>query len=63
MPRRQDDDSALWAAGAPEQLGTIELRVVHIRPDMRADRFRAGTFDGVSRVHERSKKAGAHSVG
>ncbi|RPD75700.1 hypothetical protein L226DRAFT_507615 [Lentinus tigrinus ALCF2SS1-7] len=57
-----DDDNALWTAGASDQLGVIELRVTHVRPDVRPDTFRVSTFDGVSRVHERSKKAGAHCV-
>ncbi len=45
-----------------EQLGTIELRVVPVHPQMRSDKFKPDAFAGVSRVHERSKKAGAHCV-
>lgn len=57
-----DDEDALCGVGAPEQLGTIELRVVHIHPHVRSAPFKPATFAGVSRVHERSKKAGAHCV-
>ncbi|KAI0760369.1 hypothetical protein C8Q74DRAFT_222833 [Fomes fomentarius] len=56
-----DDDSALWT-GASENLGTIELRVVHVRPDFREVGFKPKEFSGVSSVHEQSKKAGAHCV-
>ncbi|TFK92352.1 DUF1769-domain-containing protein [Polyporus arcularius HHB13444] len=57
-----DDEDALCGVGASEQLGTIELRVVHIHPHVRSAPFKPATFAGVSRVHERSKKAGAHCV-
>ncbi|KAI0697504.1 hypothetical protein C8T65DRAFT_662103 [Cerioporus squamosus] len=57
-----DEEEALWAGGASDQLGTIELRVVHVHANVRSKNFKPDTFAGVSRVHERSKKAGAHCV-
>ncbi|KAI0716743.1 hypothetical protein C8Q76DRAFT_416341 [Earliella scabrosa] len=57
-----DDDETLWSGGVSEKLGTIELKVVHVRPQVRTAKFKPQAFTGVSSVHERSKKAGAHCV-
>ncbi|KAH9852267.1 hypothetical protein C2E23DRAFT_192821 [Lenzites betulinus] len=58
-----DDDAALGNAANLEKLGTIELRVFHIRAETGRERpFRPRAFTGVGTVHERSKKAGAHCV-
>lgn len=58
-----DDDAALGKAANLEKLGTIELRVFHIREQTGRERpFRPRAFTGVGTVHERSKKAGAHCV-
>ncbi|KAI0754335.1 hypothetical protein C8Q80DRAFT_1265986 [Daedaleopsis nitida] len=43
-----DDDGALWGGGVPDQIGTIELRVVHVRPHARAAGFKPSAFSGRS---------------
>ncbi|KAI0828667.1 hypothetical protein BC628DRAFT_1417656 [Trametes gibbosa] len=61
--RTQDDDAALWNQTDLDALGTIELRIFHIRPDAGPSKpFRPHAFAGVGAVHERSKKAGVHCV-
>ncbi|EJF59728.1 hypothetical protein DICSQDRAFT_128064 [Dichomitus squalens LYAD-421 SS1] len=57
-----DDDDALWGAGIPDKLGSIELHVVHVHPHVIQTAFRPAGFAGTGPVHERSKKAGAHCV-
>ncbi len=57
-----DDETALWAAGSLEKLGTIEVRAVRIHKHKRAVAFKPYPFQGVDAVHERSKKLGAHCV-
>ncbi|KAL1948998.1 hypothetical protein VTO73DRAFT_10804 [Trametes versicolor] len=60
--RTTEDETALWAAGSLEKLGTIEVRAVRIHAHTRTVPFRPSSFHSVDAVHERSKKLGAHCV-
>ncbi|KAI0327537.1 hypothetical protein GY45DRAFT_1308407 [Cubamyces sp. BRFM 1775] len=62
--RTTDDDSALLDNHAQnlEKLGTIEVSVTRVHPDLPQAAFRPQAYRGVGAVHERSKKLGAHCV-
>ncbi|KAI0716754.1 hypothetical protein C8Q76DRAFT_616324 [Earliella scabrosa] len=57
-----DDDSLLTGLSNNNELGTIEVSVRRVRSEYTLVPYYPGGFNPVGSVHERSKKAGAHSV-
>ncbi|KAM5537623.1 hypothetical protein V8D89_008701 [Ganoderma adspersum] len=58
-----DDDDLLNRLSNQADVGSIEVGVTRVYEEGRAVAVTIDTFSGVGAVHERSKKAGAHSVG
>ncbi len=58
----QDDDSLLSNMSSNADLGTIKVSIRRVHEHYTLIPFTPATFNAVEKVHERSKKAGAHNV-
>ena len=58
-----DDDELLNRPSNHANVGSIEVGVTRVHEEGRPASVTVETFSGMGAVHERSKKAGAHSVG
>ena len=58
-----DDDELLNGLSNHTDVGSIEVGVTRVFAEGRPASVTVETFSGMGAVHERSKKAGAHSVG
>ncbi|KAI1783241.1 hypothetical protein LXA43DRAFT_1047381 [Ganoderma leucocontextum] len=58
-----DDDELLNRLSNQADVGSIEVGVTRVYSEGRPAAVTVETFSGMGAVHERSKKAGAHSVG
>ncbi|PIL23301.1 hypothetical protein GSI_14611 [Ganoderma sinense ZZ0214-1] len=58
-----DDDELLSRLSNHTDVGAIEVGVVRVHAEGRPVSVTVDKFSGMGAVHERSKKAGAHSVG
>ena len=58
-----DDDELLNRLSNHTDVGAIEVGVIRVQEEGQPVSVTVETFSGMGAVHERSKKAGAHSVG
>ncbi len=58
-----DDDELLNRLSNHADVGSIEVGITRVYEEGRPASVTIETFSGMGAVHERSKKAGAHSVG
>ena len=58
-----DDDELLNRPSNHANVGSIEVGVIRVHEEGRPASVTVERFSGMGAVHERSKKAGAHSVG
>ncbi|RDX49743.1 hypothetical protein OH76DRAFT_1403328 [Lentinus brumalis] len=60
--KTSDDDSLLNNMSSNADLGTIKISIRRVHEHYTLIPFTPATFNAVEKVHERSKKAGAHNV-
>ncbi|KAI0702805.1 hypothetical protein C8T65DRAFT_831091 [Cerioporus squamosus] len=60
--KTSDDDSLLSNMSSNADLGTIRVSIRRVHEHYTLVPFTPATFNAVEKVHERSKKAGAHNV-